>query len=301
MAPITILVAEDETIIGMELQYRLEDMGYRVLGIVPSGELAVEKAIATYPDLILMDIHLSEGIDGITAAERIQQRADIPIIFLTAHTDDKTLQRAKLRGPFAYLVKPFRERELDIAIQVALYKYQMERKLRESEERLRLLVESTNDIIYTQDLVGRFLYYHGATHYGFTADQVIGKTPADLFDEQTATDMLARNQQVIATGESITVETEILWNGTQHWFNQHIYPLKDAQGNITAIATVSRNVTETRRLKGILPICAWCGRKVKAEDGEWVPLDVYLTTHTEAQVSHGMCDECRKTFVKKKP
>ena len=293
-----ILIVEDETIIGMEIRLRLVDVGYDVIDIIPCGEVAIEKAQTLHPDLILMDIHLAGEMDGITAAEHIRQNTRIPIIFLTAHTDDRTLQRAKVQEPFAYLVKPFQERELDIAIQMALYKHEIDAKLRASEERLRILIESTDDIIFSQDINGVFTYYHGSSKYGLTSDDVVGKTPVDIFDEYIATDMMARNQEVIASDTSITIEIEIpLRNGKNYWFNQNIYPLKDSADKTIGVATVSRNITDIKRLKGILPVCAWCGSKVKDDSGDWKPLDVYLIEHSEVQVSHGMCPNCQSKYI----
>ena len=297
-----VLIVEDETIIGMEIRFRLAVIGYNVLDIVPTGEQAIEKAQILRPDLILMDIHLQGEMDGVTAAEHIRKTTNTPVIFLTAHTDEQTLQRAKIQEPFAYLVKPFQERELDIAIQMAIYKHKIDAELRASEERLRMLVESTDDIIFTQDINGTFTYYHGSSKYGLTCDDVVGKSPADIFDEQTATDTMARNQEVIASDKSITIEIEILWqNGESYWFNQNIYPLKDSAGQTVGIATVCRNITDVKRLKGILPICAWCGSKVKDDNGEWKPLDIYLIDHSEVQVSHGMCPNCQKQFLNSVP
>jgi len=301
MQPTKVLIVEDETIIGMEIRLRLTDIGYNVLDIIPSGEAAIEKARMLQPNLILMDIHLAGEMDGIVAAEHIRKIIDIPIIFLTAHTDEKTLQRAKVQEPFAYLVKPFQERELDIAIQMALYKHKIDAKLRDSEERLRILVESTDDIIFSQDINGVFTYYHGSSKYGLTCDDVEGKLPIDIFEEYIATDMMARNQEVVASNKGITIEVEIPWkNGKSYWFNQNIYPLKNDMGKITGVATVSRNITDMKRLKGILPICAWCGRKAKDDKGNWKPLDIYLSEHSEVQVSHGMCPDCQSQFLSSK-
>ena len=116
-------------------------MGYQVLGIVDNGEEAVEKAGETTPNLILMDIVLKGEMDGIEAAQEIRERYNIPIIYLTAYSDEKTLQRAKVTEPFGYVLKPFEDREIQSAIEMALYKHQMELKLKESEEKYRKLIE----------------------------------------------------------------------------------------------------------------------------------------------------------------
>ncbi len=125
----TILVVEDEGIVALELQNRLDSMGYQVVGLAASGEVAIEKAITLQPDLVLMDIRLKGNLDGISAAEQIRRSLDIPIIFLTAYADQHTLQRAKVSAPYGYVLKPFEERELQIAVEIALYKHRTEAEL----------------------------------------------------------------------------------------------------------------------------------------------------------------------------
>jgi CheY-like chemotaxis protein len=122
-----ILVVEDEAIVACDLQSRLESLGYEVVGIALSGEQAVGLAAETTPDLVLMDIQLGGQCDGIQVAERLRAEGRIGIIFLSAHSTDDMLTRAKLTEPLAYLLKPYQERELKIAIDVALYKRQAER------------------------------------------------------------------------------------------------------------------------------------------------------------------------------
>lgn len=105
-----VLVVEDENIVALDIQSRLEDLGYDVPATASSGEEALEKAEAVRPDLVLMDITLRGEMDGIEASRRIRRDLNIPCVFLTAHGDNATLQRAKGAGPFGYIVKPFEER-----------------------------------------------------------------------------------------------------------------------------------------------------------------------------------------------
>ena len=123
-----LLVVEDEAIIAKDLQWRLQDMGYYVPVIVASGEDAVKRVRADSVDLVLMDIMLQGAIDGIEAASQIHAEYDIPVVFLTAYADDEMLERAKITEPFGYLIKPVRDRELFSTIEMALYKYKMEKK-----------------------------------------------------------------------------------------------------------------------------------------------------------------------------
>jgi DNA-binding NtrC family response regulator len=144
-APVTsarILIVEDEQIVAVDLEGQLERLGYQVAGLAVSGEDACRMVASEHPDLILMDIRLDGPMDGIDTAHRIRQSREVPILFLTAYCDAATLQRAKQVEPYGYLVKPFVPSDLNAAIQMALYKGNVDRKLRESHENLRVILDA---------------------------------------------------------------------------------------------------------------------------------------------------------------
>jgi PAS domain S-box-containing protein/putative nucleotidyltransferase with HDIG domain len=155
MSKIRILVVEDESLVARDIQNMLRSLGYEVAGIVASGEMAIQKASTSVPDLVLMDIVLKGDIDGIAAAERLWEEYGIPVIYLTAYADDTTFERAKLTKPFGYLLKPFEERELQTTIEMALYKSRMEMRLREREQWLSTILRSIGDGIIAADARGR--------------------------------------------------------------------------------------------------------------------------------------------------
>src|SRR5207247_501780 len=126
-----ILVVEDERITAMSLQCQLRALGYDVPALATSGPDAIRKAEETCPNLVLMDIRLDRGMDGVEAARQIRSRFGIPVIYLTAYSNQDILERAKVTEPYGYVLKPYEERELRIVIEMALYKHEMERKLRE--------------------------------------------------------------------------------------------------------------------------------------------------------------------------
>ncbi len=132
-----IMIVEDEAVIALKLQERLTTMGYEVVDITHSGDEAVEKARSLLPDLMLLDIMIPGKLDGITVAEIVKAELDIPVIFLTAYSEDKIIERAKQTEPYGYIVKPMHNRELKATIEVALYKKDMERRLKESEIQLQ--------------------------------------------------------------------------------------------------------------------------------------------------------------------
>jgi DNA-binding response OmpR family regulator len=136
-----ILIVEDDTMLVKSLERKLKAMGYDVPTVASSGEEAVSKAAELRPDLVLMDIRLEGKIDGIEATKRIHALADIPVIYLTAYGDEETLNRAKVTEPFGYILKPFNEKELLIAIETSLYKHHIQRKAKEREQALKSNIE----------------------------------------------------------------------------------------------------------------------------------------------------------------
>src|SRR5919106_186047 len=154
MAPVQIMVVEDESIIAEDIQAMLESLGYTVPAIAFSGEEALRKAVETHPDLVLMDIVLKGKMDGVEAAEYLRTHQHLPVIYVTAYADDKTLRRAKITEPFGYILKPLDERALYTAIELALYKHRMEQKVKESEQWLATTLGSIGDAVLATDAHG---------------------------------------------------------------------------------------------------------------------------------------------------
>jgi len=136
-----LIIADDEVIISTQLEEFLSTQGFDIAGIAASGEEAVEMAMELKPDLMLMDIVMPGKMDGISAAGKINRALNIPVIFLTAYADEEMIQRAKPIGPFGYVLKPIQERQILAAIEIALHKKDMERKLQEAHDLLEQRVE----------------------------------------------------------------------------------------------------------------------------------------------------------------
>ena len=149
---IGILVVEDENIVARDIQQSLKKLGYEVLGVCATGDDAMDKAEQTKPNLVLMDIMLKGDISGIEAADHIRQKLNIPIIFLTAYADSSTLAKAKVTEPYGYIIKPFKEIDLQTNIEIALYKHERENDLKKERDFLYSLVEakSTKDTIFVK-------------------------------------------------------------------------------------------------------------------------------------------------------
>jgi PAS domain S-box-containing protein len=182
MSEIKILVVEDELIVAFDLESRLKELGYTVTATVASGEQAIRQAAELQPNLVLMDIKLVGEMDGIQAADQIRAQLDIPVIYLTAHGDEETLQHAKLAEPFGYILRPFQVRDLRTQIEMALYRHAMERKLRESEHKYRSIVENSADAIVLMDEQGRLVEWNATAEAltGLNREEVLGRTLWDV-------------------------------------------------------------------------------------------------------------------------
>ncbi len=133
MTKARILVVEDEVIIAQDIQRTLIQLGYDAPIFSVNGKDALEQVTAIKPDLILMDIHLKGGLDGIAVADEIRRGSALPVVYLTSHSDEGTLRRARITEPYGYIIKPFEERELEIAVDIALYRHAAEKKLKQME------------------------------------------------------------------------------------------------------------------------------------------------------------------------
>jgi len=183
MAKERILIVEDEKIIALDLKRRLLDFGYEVIGVIPTGEKAIEVAEKEAPDLILMDIMLKGEVDGIEAASKIRHSLDIPVVFLTSYSDPDTLERAKQAEPFGYILKPFKERELVTTIEIVLYKHGIERQLHEQEQWMSAILKGIGDGIIAIDTEHRIYFMNPVAEIltGYRESEVRGKPLEQVF------------------------------------------------------------------------------------------------------------------------
>ena len=149
-----VAIVEDEFIVALDIRSFLERSGYAVSGVYSSGEDLLAQFKATRPDLVLMDIKIRGKLDGVETASIVHERYYTPVVLLTAFADDETIARAKITQPYGYIIKPFEERELKTAIEIALYRAIMEKKLRESEERYRNLFHDGISANFLADSTG---------------------------------------------------------------------------------------------------------------------------------------------------
>lgn len=258
MSKARILVVEDEGIIAEDLQLSLEEMGYEVVGIAVTGEDAVEEAEKSRPDLVLMDVVLQGQMNGIEAANRIHKMLGIPVIYLTAYSDDKILERAKITEPFGYMIKPIRERELYTNIEVALFKHEMERKLKEGREWLSVTLRSIADAVVTTDQDGRVSYMNPVAEAltGWGGEEARGKPFADVLNivnGKTGERRQDLAKQLIQEGNPIRMRGQsnllIARDGSKIALGGGAAPIRDDNGSIIGIVTVFRDITEQKRVE----------------------------------------------------
>lgn len=188
---IQILVVEDESVVAEHIRRSLQNMGYSVPSVASSGSEAIKEVEDKSPDLVLMDIVLKGEMDGIETAMQIRSRFNIPVVYLTAYSDEKILERAKNTEPFGYVIKPFNERDLHINIEIALYKHMMETKLKESEKRLLeknqwlvAVIESIGDAVIATDPEGtiRLMNPIAEALTGWKQNEALGEPLANIFN-----------------------------------------------------------------------------------------------------------------------
>lgn len=250
-----ILIVEDEGIVALDIEQRLKSLGYTVIDTASTGEEAVERVCEVYPDLVLMDIMLGGEIDGITAAEQIKNQFDIPVIYLTAYADEVTLQRAKITEPYGYIVKPFKEKDLHIIIDIALYKHEMERRLKESEKWLSTTLKSIGDAVIATDNNGLITFMNPVAErlIGWKIEDARGKRLTNVFNivnKDTRQPVENPVAKVLVDGitRGLANHTILIANdGTETPIDDSAAPIKDNKGNLVGVILVFRDITEREK------------------------------------------------------
>ena len=247
-----ILIVEDEAIVAEDIHNSLRGLGYIISAVVSSGEEAITKIEEDMPDLVLMDIVLKGDMDGIEAAGQIYSRFNIPVVYLTAFTDEKTIERAKLTEPFGYIVKPFEDRELHSTVEMALYKHKMESKLKENESWLSTILMSIGDAVVVTDANGNIQFMNDVSCFltGWKREEAIGKTLVDIFNivnEQTLKKVEDPVTKVIREGKVVGLANHTILiskDGTEIPIDDSGAPVKDEKGNIIGVVLVFHDIIE---------------------------------------------------------
>ncbi|MFA6363621.1 response regulator [Methanoregula sp.] len=259
MGKYSILIVEDDLIVAEDLKMTFTNLGYDISAIANTGELAIELARSRSPDLILMDIMLAGKIDGITTAEQISERLDIPVIYITAYVNETLLQRAKLTSPYGYIIKPFNDRELQATVEMVLYKHTLDRKLKKSEENYHTIFDNAVMGIYQVSLEGRFLSAnnHAARILGYASAEELIQSITDINTQ------IYQDPKTREVAKRIFLEKGVLENfevpcrhknGQIVWVSINARLVRDAEGAILYLEGTSQNITQRKRVEDALAV-----------------------------------------------
>ena len=247
-----LLIAEDERIIALDLKTRLTGFGYEVIGMASSGSEVLQVVRAQRPDLVLMDIFIKGDIDGIQTAQILRRDLSLPVVFITAHSDDTTIQRAKLAEPYGYILKPFDDRELRSTLEMAIYKADAERLLRESEARYRAIVEDQSDLVvrYSPDLTITYTNEPLCRLFQAKPKDLVGVNMHRYVDVAILGLLIEQMEEATANSPNLLFETPLpLLDGSQCWVQWKGQVLFNDSGGVMEIQSVGRDITERRHLE----------------------------------------------------
>ncbi len=259
-----ILIVEDDSDVVGYIEHLLKSLGYGVCAVVSSGDAAMQKAADAQPDLALVDMMLAGDMDGIAVADQIRARFNIPVVYLTAYVDQRLLRRAKIAEPFGYVLKPFAERRLHLNIEIALYRHEMERKFKESEQWLSTILRSIGDAVIATDENGRVQFINSVaeTLTGWRLEEAFGKDLGEVFNViSEETDVPIKTQIMKALRRRIVVslaEPNILAarDGKKTPIDYSAAPIRDERQNTTGVVLVFRDITRRKEAEEALRLTA---------------------------------------------
>ena len=251
----SVFIVEDELIVAMDLQQTLREFGYDAFAIASSAEAAVIKASERCPDLVLMDIRIAGNRDGIETAEILRAQFSVPVVFLTAHADEATLNRAKIAEPHGYLVKPVKAAELRSTIEIALYRHEIEKRLRERERWFSTTLDSIADGVVTVDLAGKVTFMNPPAEHltGVTLPRALGRPAAEVIrlrDPVTDSALDSPLDAALKWRQPVHVSEANLLGATDagKLVSDSAAPVDDA-GNLLGAVMIFRDITEQKRLQ----------------------------------------------------
>jgi len=238
----SIMVVEDESIVALDIKMHLERYGYTVHQPFATGEEALVSAEDLRPDLVIMDIKLQGNLDGLETAREIRRRYGIPVVMLTAHADESTVERAIGSHPFAYIIKPFEERELRTTVAVAIARHRLERAVADREQLLETTLNSIGEGVVVTDISGVVTFANpvALSVSGVSADSATGASFRDQFrfrrreqdgGDSEATLAEVRDELVTSDGRAVPVEKTVT-------------PLMDDGGGRVGTVWVFRDVSQ---------------------------------------------------------
>ena len=259
-----ILIVEDDSDVVGYIEHLLKSLGYGVCAVVSSGKAAMQKAAESPPDLALIDMMLAGDMDGIAVAEQMRARFNIPVVYLTAYVDQRLLKRAQITEPFGYVLKPFAERRLHLNIEIALYRHEMERKFKESEQWLSTILRSIGEAVIATDENGRvqFINSVGEDLTGWRQEDAFGKDLEEVFNvisEGTETPIRAHVMEALQSGIIVGLgEPNILAarDGKETPIDYSAAPIRNDKKNATGVVLGFRNIARRKEAEEALRLTA---------------------------------------------
>ncbi len=253
MSKHNIFVVDDESIIVLELRQRILELGYAFAGSAGEGYTAIDQISRIRPDLVLMDINISGNIDGIETAKIILSKYQVPIIYLTAYTDSETLERVKQTSPYGFIIKPADEKELYVAIEIALSKSRMEQKIRENEKSLLTTLNSIGDGVITTDNTGRIKRINPAASEitGWKAEEAAGLYTKEIFtllEPKERKKVKCPVKLALETGNTISREQHSILTRkdiSERYISYSAAPIIDEFNEIEGVVLVFSDETES--------------------------------------------------------
>jgi PAS domain S-box-containing protein len=251
-----ILIVEDEGIVAQDLKETLCGIGYDAFAVASSAEEAIQRATERCPDLVLMDVRIKGKLDGIETAEILKRRFGVAVLFLTAHADETTLARAKATEPHGYLMKPVKLAELRSAIEMSLYRHELEKRLHERDRQFSTALQSVSDAVVTVDLAGKITFMNAAaeTLTGMTAQETVGRSAREILwhidehvtsGEETPLSTALREKRAVERQDASLVNPA---TGAQHFISDSATPVMD-RGEALGAVMVFRDVTHQKTLQ----------------------------------------------------
>jgi len=255
-----ILVVEDETIVASNIRKSLEKFGYSVPEITNSGEEAIKKVAETNPNLVLMDICLGGEIDGEQAADIIQNHFHVPVLYLTEHSEYTRLDKRQVHEPFSYIAKPFMEKDLYIAVEMALYKHQIEQRLQEEKQRLVAIINSMGCAVVVTYANGCIQMMNPIAEMltGWKQNEAFGKDLVEvvsLVNKNVDEEIKNLATDVIEAGEVLNLPencTLIAKDGTEIPIGDNVAPIRDHNGNITGAVLIFQDISQRKHTEAQL-------------------------------------------------
>ena len=247
-SPLTarILIVEDEQITAEDLRDILTDLGYTITDVVPNGAAAIDRAEKNPPDMALMDIRIKGDMDGTKTAHILRERFNIPVVYLTAHADRATLERAKVAEPLGYIIKPFKQLELQASIEIALHKHREDLKANDREQVLSSTLRALGMGVLSVDREEAVTVLNATaeTWTGWRAKEATGKPIEEVFaliDERTGKRVDSAIAPVLAGGKMEELRTGVYLldrNGTKRPIEGSIAPIRDHHGEVSGAVIV---------------------------------------------------------------